>query len=186
MRELMDYYNSIFAILSGCATKQLDEMSFRLSAVSLDELFGDAQHTVARKAKKAGCALLLQYEPTHIVVGGDKDMLTFLFRSLIDAALEYKAAGELRLRAVDCGDVVRVELLDTRRTLPEDTLADMFTPSKNNLAPNGGLVGMEYLVVKEIVRLHEDYMQLRGGRAEARACDGGFVIMFTLPKNSAL
>ena len=186
MRELMDYYNSIFAILSGCATKQLDEMSFRLSAVSLDELFGDAQHTVARKAKKAGCALLLQYEPTHIVVGGDKDMLSFLFRSLIDAALEYKAAGELRLRAVDCGDVVRVELLDTRRTLPEEILADMFTPSKNNLAPNGGLVGMEYLVVKEIVRLHEDYLQLRGGRAEARACDGGFVIMFTLPKNSAL
>lgn len=184
MRELMDYYSSVFAILSGCAIKQLDEMSFRLSTVSLNEMFENMQHFVARKAKKNAVPLLLQYEPTHLMVSGDKDMLSFLFESLMMAAFEYKAGGDMELRAVDCGDAVRVELLDKRRTLPDEVLSDMFTPSKDNIVAGGGLAGMEYLVVKEIVRLHEDYMQLRGGRVEARACDGGYVIMFTLPKNS--
>lgn len=186
MRELMDYYNSVFAILSSCVAKQLDDMSFRVSSVPLNDMFEDMQKLVERKSKKSTLNLYLQYTPTYIVVNGDKDMLSFLFRSLMVAAFEYEVAGELLLRAVDCGDVVRVELVDTRRSLPDDMLADMFTPSKNNLTPNGGLAGMEYLVVKEIVRLHEDYMQLRGGRVEARACDGGFVIMFTLPKNGVL
>lgn len=186
MRELMDYYSSVFSILSGCATKQLDDISFRLSAVPLNGLFEDMQHFVARKARKSSLNLLLRYEPTHVVVDGDKDMLVFLFESLICAALEYKESGELHLRAVDCGDVVRVELLDTRRSLPDEYLSEMFTPSKNNLAQGSGLAGMEYLVVKEIVRLHEDCMQLRGGRVEARADDSGFIIMFTLPKNSGI
>lgn len=186
MRELMDYYNSVFVILNGCVTKQLDDMSFRLSAISINNVFEEMQHLVARKAKRTAIPLLLHYEPTHIIAAGDKDMLFFLFESLMTAAFEYKEGGEMHLRAVDCGDVVRVELVDTRRCLPDDVPADMFTPSKNNITPNGGLAGMEYLVVKEIVRLHEDYMQLRGGRVEARACDGGFVIMFTLPKNGVL
>jgi hypothetical protein len=66
--------------------------------------------------------------------------------------------------------------------LPDDVLAEMFTPSQRNIAAGEGLVAMEYLVVKEIVRLHEDYMQLRGSRAEARSMQGGYVIVFSLPK----
>jgi hypothetical protein len=41
---------------------------------------------------------------------------------------------------------------------------------------------MEYLVAKEIVRLHEDFTGKHGGRMEARSDVSGTVILFTLPK----
>ena len=41
---------------------------------------------------------------------------------------------------------------------------------------------MEYLVAKEIIRLHEDYIGKHGGRMEARSDVSGTVILFTLPK----
>lgn len=182
VKELMDYYNSVFTILSGCAVKQLDEMSFRLSSVSLNEIFAEMQPFVARAAKKASKSVTLSCVPTALSVSGDKDMITYLFESLMLAAVAADGDAELRLTAVDCGDVVRVELLDSRSAPSEEYLAEMFAASGHNLAPCGGLKGMEYQVVKEIVRLHEEYMQVRGGRVEARRDDAGFVILFTLPK----
>ena len=58
----------------------------------------------------------------------------------------------------------------------------MFMPTERNLSPDGTLVGMEYLVAKEIVRLHEDNTGRRGSRMEARSDVEGTVILFTLPK----
>lgn len=181
-KELVEHYNSVYSILSDCAARQLDDMSFAVSALPVDELFAHAQRFVERKAKKAGTAVTLTCEPTSIVAHGDRDFVLMLFELLCTAALTENLPGELLLRAVDCGDIVRVELTDTRRTLPDDVLAEMFTPSQHNIAAGEELVAMEYLVVKEIVRLHEDYMQLRGSRAEARSVQGGYVIIFSLPK----
>ena len=64
-------------------------------------------------------------------------------------------------------------------------LALVFVPSKNNIAPTE-LVGMEYLVAKEIMRLHEDSLLQRGGRIEARHSEEGVVFLFTLPKRNML
>ena len=86
------------------------------------------------------------------------------------------------LRATDAGDCVKVELVDNRRTLSSDEVAELFTPSRYNIASRNELVGMEYLVAKEIVRMHEDYTGRHGLRMEARSDVDGVVILFTLPK----
>jgi hypothetical protein len=85
------------------------------------------------------------------------------------------------LRAADAGEVVRVELVDNRRELTSDEVASLFTPGKHNIIGNG-VDDMEYLVAKEIVRLHEDFTGKHGGRMEARSDVSGTVILFTLPK----
>ena len=86
------------------------------------------------------------------------------------------------MRASDAGDFVKVELVDGRRTLTSDEAQELFTPSRYNIASGNGLVGMEYLVAKEVVRMHEDYTGHHGSRMEARADVEGVVILFTLPK----
>ena len=58
----------------------------------------------------------------------------------------------------------------------------MFVPSNRNIAGDK-LVGMEYLLAREIIRLHEDCMQQHGLRVEARDSERGMVIMFTLIKD---
>lgn len=182
MRELMDYYNSIFGILSNCAKRELDEMSFSLSSVELSSLFGRMTRFVERRSRKCGVDVKLVCEPVKSVVRADISLVEFLFESLLNAAMAYPVAGVLKLSAMEAGDFVKIELSDTRRELPSEELTDMFTPTRSNLAENGGIVGMEYLIAKEIVRLHEDYTGRHGGRMEARSDVSGTVIMFTLPK----
>lgn len=185
MRELLDYYMSVFGILSNCAAKQLDEVTLCCKQIPLDKEFGTMQRLVARKAMKKALPITLSVEPTALEVYCDEVMLTFLLESLLDAAFAVPLGGELLLRAVDGGDVVRVELLDKRLSLSRDELALVFVPSKNNITPTG-LVGMEYLVAKEIMRLHEDNLLQRGGRIEARSSEEGVVCLFTLPKRNML
>ena len=182
MRELMDYYSSIFGILGNCAVRELDDSGFTLARVELNTLFGRMQRYVKRCAAKAGLDVRLQCEPVAFAVNADPDLVEFLFEALIDAALKDRAAGVLELRAHDDADAVTVELFDTRMVLPSGEAADLFTPSRRNLAPGNGVAGMEYLVAKEIVRLHEDYTGRHGCRMEARSDVSGTVIMFTLPK----
>ena len=183
MGELMEYYASIFGILSNCARRELDDRCFMVSKVGLQALFDSAAAYMKRRAKRLGLDVTLSVEPTTAMVSVDSDLVEFLFESLIDAALKVGKEGALKLRALDDGgDAVKVELIDTRREVASDELADMFMPTFRNLSPDGTLVGMEYLVAKEIVRLHEDNTGHRGSRMEARSDVAGTVILFTLPK----
>ena len=182
MTELVDYYNSVFGILANCAKRELDTMCFTLAVTRVEQLFDDARRYVARCAKKRGVAVSLVYEPTELCVNVDAELVANLFEVLMDAALKVAEEGTLLMRATDAGDFVKVELVDGRRTMSSEEAHELFTPSRYNIAPNNGLHGMEYLVAKEVVRMHEDYTGRHALRMEARADVEGVVILFTLPK----
>ena len=122
------------------------------------------------------------YEPTDATVVVDAVLVASLFEALVDAAFKVEKDGVLALRATDAGEFVKMELVDSRRTLTSDEAQELFTPSRYNIDPHGGLQGMEYLVAKEVVRMHEDYTGRHGSRMEARSDVEGVVILFTLPK----
>lgn len=182
MRELMDYYSSVFGILSNCAKRELDDRCFMLSKVELQALFENAGRYAERLKKKSGKEISFSFEPTSAVVIVDSDLIGFLIESLLDAAFKIEGEGKLLLRASDGDDEVKVELADNRAGLSSEELADLFIPSQRNIASDGTVSGMEYLIAKEIVRLHEDNTGHRGSRLEARADVSGTVILFTLPK----
>lgn len=182
MGELVDYYNSIFGILANCAKRELDTLCFSLSVIPLEQLFTDARCYLERATAKRGLALTLTYEPTALRVNVDADMVAYLFEVLLDAALKVEKAGVIQLRASDAGDFVKVELVDNRRTIPSDEATQLFTPSHYNIGCRSELVGMEYLIAKEIARMHEDYTGHHGTRMEARSDVSGTIILFTLPK----
>lgn len=182
MKELMDYYSSIFGILGNCARKELDDRCFTASRVGLQQLFEDAAKYAARLCRKQGRNILLSFEPTAAQVCVDKELIAFLLESLIDAAFKVDGDGILQLRAADSEDEVKVELVDNRYELASEDAAELFVPTERNIAADGSIERMEYLVVREIIRLHEDNTGHRGSRVEARSDVSGTVILFTLPK----
>lgn len=181
MSELMRYYSSIFGILSNCVARELDGMSFTLEKVGLSQLFDKARRYAERAAKRAGRDVRLVCEDTAAMVSVDAVLVEYLFEQLLSAAMKVEKEGTLTLRAADAGDVVRVELADSRYELTSEEVAELFTPTRRNIDCNNGAGSMEYLVAKEIVRLHEDYTGRHGGRMEARSDVSGTVILFTLP-----
>ncbi len=182
MRELMDYYSSIFGILSNCAKRELDDHCFTVSKVGMQSLFEDTARYAARLAKRLNNDITFSFEPTDIIVSADRELVAFLLESLLTAAYGIEGGGSLLLRATDSGDEVKVELVDNRYVLSSEEVAELFVPGRRNIAEDGSLVRMEYLVAKEIVRLHEDNTGRRGSRMEARSDVGGTVLLFTLPK----
>ena len=182
MSELMDYYNSVFGILANCAKRELDTMSFIPSQTSVTRLFDDAKRYADRLAVKRGLNVTLSYEPADLIVNVDTGLVAYLFEVLIEAAFKVGIPGTLQLRATPLADAVRIELTDHRRTLSSDEVAELFTPSRYNIGQRNELLGMEYLIAKEIVRVHEDCTGRRGSRMEARSDVSGTVILFTLPK----
>ena len=181
--ELMDYYSSIFGILSNCAKRELDDRCFTVSTVKVQQLFDTATDYAARLRKKSGKEISLLFEPTSAVVSVDVDLVEYLLESLLDAAFKVDVPGTLLLRAADTDNEVRVELVDNRYELTSNEIADLFVPTRRNLGPDGKIQRMEYLVAKEIVRLHEDNTGYRGSRMEARSDANGTIILFTLSKS---
>ena len=182
MHEYMKYYTTIFGILSNCAKRELDDNSFAVSTVPVEFFFEELSRYVSRRGKKLSFDIVLQYDPSSLSVNVDRDMVSYLFELLADAAMKVEKSGNLHLRAVDSNESVRVEFADSRRELSSEEAADLFVPTRRNLSADGGICNMEYLVAKEVIRLHEDRTGRRGSRIEARTDAGGTVILFTLPK----
>lgn len=183
MRELMDYYSSVYGILTTCAANQLSNTSFLPRRTSLDEVVASAVTFAMRRAKRSGLSLKIDYSGCGESFYGDKELVSFLLESLFEELIAVKIDGELFVRSVAGQETLLVELLDTRRYLDSETMSAMFVPSVNNLRNDGdGVAGTGFLVAKEIVRIHEDCMGLYGGRMEAVAHERGTLIRFTLPK----
>ena len=183
MCELMKYYSSIFGILSNCAVRELDGTSFKLTKVCMSELFNNAKRIAERLLRKSDNSIEITCEKSDAVVLVDTDLVDFLFGQLFMAAFKIKKDGKILLRAIDSGELVTIELVDNRYEMTNDEAAELFTPTKRNIDNIGGVDAMEYLVAKEIVRLHEDYTGKHGGRMEARSDISGTVILFTFPKH---
>ena len=182
MRELMEYYSSVFGILSNCAIRELDGTSFKFKKTELMHLFRNAKRCAERMLRKYGLNVEIICEDTDAVVHVDSDIVEYLFEQLFAAAFRIKRDGKIVLRAINSGELVTIEFVDNRYEITNDEASNLFTPTRQNFESTNGVNGMENLVAKEIVRLHEDYTGKHGGRMEARSDVSETVIMFTLPK----
>lgn len=178
IKELMDYYNSVFGILSECATRQLDESGFTFSNVGVSQLCEKVAHFVKRRSDKYAMDITVEYEYSVEVVNSDSDLLQFLLETLFEALLFYKMDGVIKMRFTDDEKGVCIEITDTRRHVSKEEIAAMFSPT-GEYATTGT---MGYLVAKEIVRMHEEYIGKRGGRADVCDTNRGMFISLTFPK----
>ena len=184
--ELIAYYKGIYTLLSRCASRQLEEVTFRRVRVSVPELLAGAEKYL-RKASRAGRpALTLVVSSVEASVLGDAYLLRFLFENLLDEALAAPGDGELTLTAERAEGFICFRFTDRRRTLSSDELHRLFYPDLARMtatARGGELSGTEFLVCKQIVRDHDEFAGRRGCRINAEQTEGGgFTIYFTLPE----
>lgn len=170
--ELIEYYRGIFTILNSCAARQLEEVTFRRSIVSVASL---AEYAIRYfgKRNKQGEALSFSVESCEEEVVGDSILLHYLLELLIDEALTEPSPGKLLLRVRKDGDFVRFDFIDTRRTYTEDELNEMFYPRRDKL---------DFLICRQIIREHDEYAGHRGCRINAEPSEGGYAVYFTLTR----
>ena len=185
VRELVGYYRDVFKILSGCAARQLEDVTFRRGTVDAREMAAEAAAYMKRAARKARIDIDLTVEVEEgLTMTADRVLVALLLHSLADAALRLTDPGAIRLEARADGRFVRFDFTDSRGSFSQKELDLLFSPDPSNMRVDGagGLVGAEYLICKQIVRDHDEFAGRRGCRINAeRAEGGGCKVWFTLP-----
>lgn len=185
MIELIEYYKGIFTILSSCASRQLEEVTFRRTVISVQELFESAGKYFKKATRNRPEKIVLQMEPADARVVGDVNQLRFLLENLIDEALTLREEGVLHLQTFPEQDYVRFSFTDRRREKSADELHQLFYPNlvRMTAGEKGVLSGTEYLICKQIIRDHDEFAGRRGCRINAEpAAEGGFTVYFTVPR----
>ena len=179
MTELIEYYKGIFTILSSCASRQLEEVTFRRTTIPVQELFETAGKYFKKSVKNRMDKIELEMAPI------DVNQLRFLLENLIDEALTVHEDGVLRLQARKDDEYIRFLFTDTRREKSVMELNQLFYPNLARMTSGekGELRGTEYLVCKQIIRDHDEFAGRRGCRINAEPAEGGgFTVYFTIPR----
>ena len=185
MTELIEYYKGIFTILSSCASRQLEEVTFRRTVIPVQELLDAAGKYFKKLMKNRPERIELEIEPMEAKVIGDVNQLRFLLENLIDEALTVREDGVIRLQARKDNEYIRFLFTDTRREKSVEELNQLFYPNLARMTSGekGELRGTEYLVCKQIIRDHDEFAGRRGCRINAEpAVGGGFTVYFTIPR----
>jgi len=185
MTELIEYYKGIFTILSSCASRQLEEVTFRRTVIPVQELLDAAGKYFKKLMKNRPERIELEIESMEAKVIGDVNQLRFLLENLIDEALTVREDGVIRLQARKDNEYIRFLFTDTRREKSVEELNQLFYPNLARMTSGekGELRGTEYLVCKQIIRDHDEFAGRRGCRINAEpAEDGGFTVYFTIPR----
>ena len=185
MTELIEYYKGIFTILSSCASRQLEEVTFRRTVIPVQELLDAAGKYFKKLMKNRPERIELEIEPMEAKVIGDVNQLRFLLENLIDEALSVPVAGKIRLTCAVEDDFVRFLFTDMRREKTREELNQLFYPNlvRMTAGEKGKLCGTEYLLCKQIIRDHDEFAGRRGCRINAEPAEkGGFAVYFTLPR----
>lgn len=181
--ELITYYKGVFTILSSCASRQLEEVTFRRTTIEVTDLFTHMDRYFKKMAKSLPFTLHLAIVPFQARVMGDVILLHYLLESLINEAIAHPISGDLRFSAREDGEYVRFIFTDSRRTKTQEELNLLFYPSLELMTTdNSQLSGTDYLICKQIIRDHDEFAGKRGCRINAEPCEeGGYTIYFTLP-----
>ena len=161
--------------MSSCASRQLEEVTFRRTVIPVQELLDAAGKYFKKLMKNRPERIELEIESMEAKVIGDVNQLRFLLENLIDEALTVREDGVIRLQARKDNEYIRFLFTDTRREKSVEELNQLFYPNLARMTSGekGELRGTEYLVCKQIIRDHDEFAGRRGCRINAEPAEGG-------------
>ena len=178
LSELINYYKDVFSLLSACAARQLDNVMFKRKTIPVSVLAQYAQKSMKRMAKKLDVDIDFEVDTdSRLKVVGDQQMLEYLMDNLISAALTVHQDRTIRLTFDRYDQFVRITFLDNEVRKEEKELTHLFYPEHIRYdEDNDRLIGVEYMVCRQIVREHDEYGGRRGCRIIASPTEQGYKI----------
>ena len=184
MFDLVEYYKGVFTILSLWAKEELERATFRRTTLDVDELVDGMQQFFKRRQKKRSSSLnmVLDIEP-HLEIMGDEKLVEYLLEMIVTDALAMPLPGTIKWTIRQEEDFVSFTFTDKRKNYSEEVLNNLFYPTLERIksTPEEGLPGTTFLIAKEIIREHDEFVGRRGCRIRAFVhAEGGYSLYFTL------
>jgi signal transduction histidine kinase len=177
LSELINYYKDVFSLLSTCAARQLDNVMFKRKTIPVRVLAQYATKSMKRMSKKQDVDIDFVVDTdSQLKVVGDQQMLEYLIDNLISAALaNNRQDRQIGLSFDRYDEFVRITFTDEEGMKSEDELSNLFYPEHLRYDEDADrLIGVEYMVCRQIVREHDEYGGRRGCRIIASPCGKGY------------
>ncbi len=188
LHDTTTYYKEIFSLLAACASRQLGSSLFRREHVNATDLADRLRSNLARMARKAHLEISFEADlpagpaPRFIA---DRTLLLYLADQLTAIVRQSNHSGRARLQLRPDGAMLRLTFTFDGHSLPADNYSRLFYPETLQYdAANDALLGAQWLILRQIVRQHDENVR-RGCRIDAaplHADGSGISIQITLPQ----
>ena len=150
----------------------------------MGELTGEVAQYHAKAIRKYPDAPNIHITACETSVNCDPHLILFLMEQLVDAALATSPTDSLALTAESEGGFVKISMENRSQKMSREALHTLFAPSPERITctADGKLVGMEYIIAREIMREHDGYFGHIGCRINAEPTSTGYTIWFTIPE----
>lgn len=183
--ELLTCYQEVFAILSACAGKQVEQVLFKRTLLSAYDIGQMLERSFRRQQKRAACKTALHVGAAEgLRVQGDKIFFQTLIDNIVALYFEHQSGGDLLLDFDVSDGFAKFAFTDTAFRYAETELATLFyVDGVTYDAKTDTLRGTQYLVCRQIIREHDAYSSKRGCRIYVENCPegAGARFVFTLP-----
>ena len=132
--------------------------------VSLTDLLSDLRDRYSEAFGRSGIRILWQPAADIPKIEGDERLLHQAFLNLmVNAQQAMPEGGELILRAQEVGETIEVEVIDTGKGIPEETLPKIFRPYFSSKSDGTGL-GLPTTL--RIIRAHGGELRVESERGK--------------------
>ena len=155
--RLQNLFNDLIEI----ARLEYREDLIRASTFNMQELIEEVEEMLRPKAVEKG--LTLELENPTMYVRADRNRIRQVVTNLIENAIAYTDEGTVRCRVRRRLDKARVEVIDTGRGIPDESLERIFErfyrvdPDRSR---KSGGTGLGLSIVKQILQAHGEIIQV--------------------------
>ena len=191
IRDVLKYYREVFGILSENANRQLSRSVVKLKGILLEDVAQYAMKSFERQNKKK--MLPLSFDVTYgddetsdsirqslgqTQVRADSVLLQYLLDTLLSLVFERQTEGKIELNFDISARFVKFALSDSRLQRTEEENSRLFYADSMRYDPDSDtLLGVQYLIAKQIIRAHDERLGHLGCRIYAETNR----LVFTLP-----
>lgn len=162
-RQLVNYYHEIFTLFMERAVRQTQKPPFRRQRINAAQLLA----SVCPEAQ-------IQGDPSVSIVG-DASMLDIMIRTLT------KSEKEIRINFAVQGKFCTFALTNPQWHWTAEQIHSLFYADSMEYDPSSDtLLGSEFYLAREVIRLHDEHAGLRGCGIRAEGSD---TLVWTLPSN---
>lgn len=182
--ELLSYYKEIFTILSSCASKQVERVLFKRTAIPAKDIGDMTAKSFRKMAKKnLSSSSIKIVGKTDVKIQGDKVFIQALVDNILSLFFEHNSGGQLTVDWRDADGFIKFSFNDSNYTYDEQQIPLLFyVDSLRYDEAEDRLRGSQYILIKQIIRQHDAFSSRRGCRVYVENDgEGGSTFVFTVP-----
>ncbi|MCR5314077.1 MAG: DUF5113 domain-containing protein [Bacteroidaceae bacterium] len=165
--EITNYYKDVFTLLSYGAARQLERRVFKRERVMVTDLVKYAKRSFDKRNKKLMLPIRLDINEfdQDLFIVTDHIIANYMIDTLMNASFEDTTSGVLTISFAKSDKFVKFAFSDSRQEYSEEEIANLFYADSiryDNVT--GVLHGQHFLLLKQMVREHDEYSGHKGCR----------------------